>query len=83
MTEHKSIQSVQLKRTTSELEIVKSDNPVTAYRTYSASEAAAIERRLVRKLDTRILPLIVLIYVLNYVSIMLSSFLHNLLIFSA
>lgn len=73
MSEHKSIQSVQLERATSELEIVKSDNPITAYRTYSNSEAAAIERRLVRKLDKRILPLIVLIYVLNYVSTLMSK----------
>ena len=47
----------------------KSPNAVTLYRTYSPSQAAAIERRLVRKLDTRILPVIVLIYILNYVRI--------------
>lgn len=55
----------------SHLEDIKPGNPVTVYRTYSASEAAAIEKQLVRKIDRRILPTIVLIYILNYVSITL------------
>lgn len=49
-----------------DLSKVDTSNPLTIYRTYTADEAALIEKRLVRKLDMRILPTIVLIYILNY-----------------
>lgn len=68
MADQKPIEQHQVNETMSHLEDVKSENPVTLYRTYSLSEAAAIEKQLVRKIDGRILPTIVLIYILNYVS---------------
>lgn len=68
MTDQKSINGVQEEEIGHGSNAVKPKNPVALYRTYSAAQATAIERRLVRKLDTRILPTIVLIYILNYVS---------------
>ena len=68
MADTKEHNEIQLEVTSHELDTVKSNDPVTIYRTYSAAEAAAIEKRLLRKLDMRILPMIVLIYILNYVS---------------
>ncbi|KAK4891532.1 hypothetical protein LTR27_009863 [Elasticomyces elasticus] len=44
----------------------KSSDAILAYRQYSPQQRDAIEKRLVRKLDTRIMPVIVLIYILNY-----------------
>lgn len=68
MADRKSINDIQEEEFGQGLDTLKSSNPVTLYRTYSTAEATAIEKRLVRKLDTRILPTIVLIYILNYVS---------------
>lgn len=39
---------------------------VEIYNTYTPEYAAEIERRLVRKIDLRILPLLVLIYIFNF-----------------
>ncbi|KAK5747171.1 hypothetical protein LTR17_000306 [Elasticomyces elasticus] len=44
----------------------KSSDAIIAYRQYSPQQRDAIEKRLVRKLDARIMPVIVLIYILNY-----------------
>lgn len=66
MANLKDVDQVHLEETSSGFDIQKSNDPVTLYRTYSADEVAAIEKRLVRKLDSRILPTIVLIYILNY-----------------
>ncbi|KAK4953590.1 hypothetical protein LTR10_008193 [Elasticomyces elasticus] len=44
---------------------VKSD-AILAYNQYSLQQRNAIEKRLVRKLDTRIMPAIGLMYILNY-----------------
>lgn len=67
MPEPKSIEAVRIEEAMTRPDKVETDNPVTLYRTYSADEIKAVEKALVRKLDTRILPTIVLIYVLNYV----------------
>lgn len=69
MADQKSIERVEEAEVKLPSDMAVSDNPITVYRTYSAAQAAAIEKRLVRKLDTRILPVIVLIYILNYVRI--------------
>jgi len=63
----KHFDEVRIEDTRDSLYKTSTGNPITLYRTYSAQEAAEIERKLVRKLDTRILPFIVLIYILNYV----------------
>jgi hypothetical protein len=43
-----------------------SDDPVARYRAMPEEQAREIERRVLRKIDLRILPTIVLIYILNY-----------------
>ena len=62
----KDIEEVRIEDTTGSLNGLDSDNPVTRYHLFSAQEAAAIEKTLVRKIDLRILPVLVLIYILNY-----------------
>lgn len=44
----------------------KTHSVVAAYRSYTPEHAAEIERRLVRKVDLRVLPFLVVIYICNY-----------------
>jgi hypothetical protein len=43
-----------------------SDDPIARYQALPEKRAREIERRVLRKIDLRILPIIVLIYILNY-----------------
>jgi len=70
MTDRKSIEKVHTGETIGHFERKHDGSPVTLYRTYSEDKARAIERALLRKIDTRILPVVVLIYILNYVSLL-------------
>lgn len=49
-----------------ELELGKTPTVVEAYNSFSAEYAQSVERGLVRKIDIRILPMLVTIYIFNY-----------------
>lgn len=69
MADHKPTEEIHIEDALDGLGEDAADNPIALYRRYSADEARAIEKALVRKIDIRILPPIVLIYILNYVRI--------------
>ncbi|KAK5737638.1 hypothetical protein LTR17_006500 [Elasticomyces elasticus] len=66
MADVKPVDAMRLEEVAAQDGPHKSSDAIIAYRQYSPQQRDAIEKRLVRKLDTRIMPVIVLIYILNY-----------------
>ncbi|KAK5110898.1 hypothetical protein LTR62_005436 [Meristemomyces frigidus] len=66
MTNRKDNDVRRLEEISTEPDLQKADNAVTTYRSIPADELAIAEKKLVRKLDMRIMPAIVVIYILNY-----------------